>query len=119
MNFLFILIFACSVSAYSYLTTETNIIFDIHRAANLIDRSTCISDIEIMDSEKDLLEKYTWKLQDGRPAWGPLRTPSIIWKINTKTGEKKELVIREVSEIKKKMVEQEEKFIKGYELKLK
>ena len=109
MNFLFILVFACTTWSSNYLTNDAAIngYWDQQKEFTL---PTCTSEIEIVKSEKELLALYSSnKIY--------FRSPSKIYRLDLKTGEMKSVSVIPIIERKKKMVEQEEQTIKGYEIK--
>lgn len=114
MSFLFILIFACSTySNPLYLTTGSL----IDNSMVHLEHPTCLSDILILKTEAEILDLYRHPRWKG--SFNILREykPDKILKLDLKTGIAVEVKVEPILEFRKKMVEQEEKIIKGWEIK--
>ena len=113
MNFLFILVFACS--------TWSDVTLAINRADRDLSPPVCISAVQIAKTEKEVFDYYTNpKYKAESSLFGSAISPNLpdkIYRLDTKTGEMKLVKVEAIVEYKKKMVEQEEKIIKGYEIK--
>lgn len=123
MNFLFILVFACSTYSNISLTLD-NRTMDIKGSIGTVAHyelpPTCTSEVKIVKTEFEVLGYFTNpKYKTDNSFYGAiiLNQPDKIYRLDTKTGEMKQVEVKPIVEVKKKMVEQEEKIIKGYEIK--